>query len=253
LALGVTVGVSIGLVAAGLGLFGLAAARAQALTTDLSSHLVAITTGFTGTEVVLFGATDGPGDVAVVVTGPQSRVAVRRKDRVAGIWMNGLSAVFASVPSYYALASSRPLATLAPPAVLARHQIGLDTLPLPVVGSALPPEQVAVFRNALIRDKQHSGLYGSREGQVTFLGPRLFRTTLSFPANVATGAYTVAVYLVRDREVVSAETTPLIVGKAGLSAEISDFAKHQSALYGLAAIAGALAIGWAAGAMFGRV
>jgi hypothetical protein len=41
--------------------FGLVAAsgpaRAQALVADLTSHLVAITTGFTGTSVVLFGAT----------------------------------------------------------------------------------------------------------------------------------------------------------------------------------------------------
>ncbi|HEV3177595.1 MAG TPA: TIGR02186 family protein, partial [Stellaceae bacterium] len=46
-------------------------ARAQALVADLTNHLVAITTGFTGTSVVLFGATDGNGDVIVVVRGPE--------------------------------------------------------------------------------------------------------------------------------------------------------------------------------------
>jgi len=38
-------------------------AGAQTLSADLSSHLIAITTGFTGASVVLFGTTDAPGDV----------------------------------------------------------------------------------------------------------------------------------------------------------------------------------------------
>ena len=43
------------------------AAWAQSLVADLSDHLIAITTGFVGTDVLLFGAIDGPGDVVVVV------------------------------------------------------------------------------------------------------------------------------------------------------------------------------------------
>ena len=37
------------------------------LVADVSENLVAITTGFTGKEILLFGATDGPGDIAIVV------------------------------------------------------------------------------------------------------------------------------------------------------------------------------------------
>src|SRR6202023_4241618 len=62
--------------------------RAEALIADLTSHLIAITTGFTGASVVLFGATDGPGDVIVAVRGPDREMTVRRKRRVAGIWAN---------------------------------------------------------------------------------------------------------------------------------------------------------------------
>ena len=36
--------------------------KAEPLVADLSNHLIAITTGFTGAQVLLFGATDGPGD-----------------------------------------------------------------------------------------------------------------------------------------------------------------------------------------------
>jgi hypothetical protein len=46
-------------------------ARAEALAADLSKHLIAITTAFVGTEVVLFGTSDGQGDIVVTVHGPR--------------------------------------------------------------------------------------------------------------------------------------------------------------------------------------
>src|SRR5581483_8668866 len=52
------------------------------LVADLSSHLVAITTGFTGASVLLFGATNGPGDIAIVIHGPAKDIAVRRMARL---------------------------------------------------------------------------------------------------------------------------------------------------------------------------
>ena len=105
-------------------------ARAQALVADLSSHLIAITAGFAGTELLLFGATEGEGDVVVLVRGPDSDVAVRRKARVAGIWLNTETLSFANVPSYYRVASSKPLDEVVTPALRQRHQIGSDFLRL---------------------------------------------------------------------------------------------------------------------------
>ena len=61
-------------------------ARANSLVADLSRHLVAITTGFVGTDVLLFGATDDAGDVVVIVPGPDRSVVVHRKSRVLGVW-----------------------------------------------------------------------------------------------------------------------------------------------------------------------
>jgi uncharacterized protein (TIGR02186 family) len=97
------------------------------------------------------------------------------------------------------------------------------------------------------------GLYGTSHGQVAFLGERLFRTTVHFPANVPTGAYTVSVFLIRNGDVVSAQTTPLLVTKVGFSAEIFDFAQRQSLAYGLSAIVFAVFAGWLAGAIFRKV
>ncbi len=238
-------------VLAAAGIF--AAARAQQpLVADLSNHLIAITTGFTGAEVVLFGATGGDGDVAVVVTGPRGPVTVRRKDRVAGVWLNTQSVVFTQVPSFYAVATSRPMEDFLSPLLLERHEVGAGRLRLEPAAD-LPPAQVEAFRDALVRNKRAEGLYAMEAGDVTFLGERLFRTNLYFPANVPTGLYTVEAFLIRDGEVVSAQTTPLVVSKVGFSAEVFEFARGQPFAYGVAAVAGALAAGWLAGAIFRKV
>jgi uncharacterized protein (TIGR02186 family) len=107
-----------------------------------------------------------------------------------------------------------------------------------------------VFRNALIRRMQARGLYSAEDGTVSFLGGRLFRTTVHFPANVPTGQYMVGVFLLRDGDVVSAQTTPLFVSKIGLGAEIYAFARRQAAIYGGIAIVIAVAAGWLASAAF---
>ena len=226
--------------------------HAQALIADLSSHLVAITTGFTGTDVLLFGAVEGTGDVVVVVRGPDERVTVRRKARVAGIYVNTKQMTFGKVPSFYAVAASREIDKIAPAAELARQEIGTRYLRLePEV--ARDPIQVAEFRAALLRDKQAEGLYGNAVAAVDFLGARLFRVNVYFPSNVPVGAYKVQVFLFRDGAVIGAQTTPLVISKVGASADVFDFAHRAAPYYGLIVILIALAAGWLGEAVFRRV
>ena len=105
-----------------------------------------VTTGFTGHEILVFGAVHNsqepelePGveekgdnfyDVVVVVEGAPAPAVVRRKSDVAGLWINTSSVVFASVPSYYAIASTRPVEEIAGPQVLERHAIGFAHIKL---------------------------------------------------------------------------------------------------------------------------
>lgn len=230
-------------------------ADAQDLIADLSSHRVDITTGFTGADLLLFGSVDDDGDIVITVSGPRESITVRRKQRVAGIWMNTRSMQFENAPNFYAVASSRPLEEIAAPEVLARQQIGADHIRLRASTSArkLSPEEENTFRKALVRRKQAEGLYASKPGQVTVIAGKLFRTQVHFPANLATGTYTAVVYLIRDGRVVHAQTTPLLVEKVGVGAEIYNFAHRRSATYGLAAILIAVAAGWLAAAVFRKV
>lgn len=224
-------------------------AAAQTLSADLSSHLIAITTGFTGGSVVLFGTTDGPADVIAVVRGPDRSVVVRRKSQVAGVWMNTRGVTFAGVPSYYALYSNRPLDQIAPQGMQALHQIGLDNLRF-TSAAALSAEDRTGFRTALIDEEIRQGLYVKDPGRVVFLGDRLFRATIEFPANVPTGTYLFEIFLVRDRAVVSGQTTPLVVSQVGVDADVNDFAQRLALSYGLLAVAGAAMAGWLASLPF---
>lgn len=223
------------------------AASASPLVADLSDHLIKITTGFTGTDVLLFGATDGPGQVIVVVRGPDHQIIVRRKERAAGIWVNGANRYFESAPSFYAVSSSAPVEKLLPLDVRRRHRIGVATLN---VASAGPDADAVEYGTALVRKLTEQGLYQRETGIVRFLGNQLFRVDLHFPANVPTGTYSVQVFLVRDGKIASAQTTPLFVSKVGAGAFIFRAAQNQPALYGLAAILIALLAGWIAATVF---
>jgi uncharacterized protein (TIGR02186 family) len=224
-------------------------ARGDAVVADLSSHLIAISSGFTGASVVLFGATDGPGDIIAVVRGPEREMTVWRKGKVAGIWVNADSMTFANVPSFYAVAASRPLDDAVLPDTAALYRIGTANLKLegkPPVGG----DRTKRFAEALIDEQQRVGLFAAEIGKVAFLGERLFRATITFPTNVPTGTYLVEVFLVRHRDVVGGQTTPLIVSKVGVDAEVSDFATRESAAYGAIAVLTAVVAGWLASLPF---
>ena len=128
--------------AAALTLFALAplllAADKPVLVPDLSQRDVVFRYSFTGAELLLFGAILYPGgkvpakpaEVAVVLRGPVQPIIVREKQKVAGIWVNAESARFRSAPSFYAVASSRPLRQMVNERTAAIFELGLGNLQL---------------------------------------------------------------------------------------------------------------------------
>lgn len=221
------------------------------LVVDLSSHVVAITSGFTGANLLLFGAVESDGDVVVVIRGPSQNELIRRRERLLGLWINRHQAVISGAPAYYQLASTRPLDEIAQPAMLDRHALGIDHLSLQIRRKD-DEKTDEDYRSALVRIKKQRGLYGDQSGNISLLGGRLFRTEMTFPANVPVGIYTAEVYLVKDGEIVSAQTTPLIISKSEFGARTFDIAIHHSALYGLGAVALAMLAGWLAALAFRR-
>lgn len=235
-----------------LGLFAGPLLRAQDLVVDLSEPVVPVTAGFTGTDLLLFGAAAEAGDVAVVVRGPQENHVVRRKERIAGVWVNGDEVTFTELPSYYAIVSNRPVDEFVPAEDADIHQIGFQHLlfkPLVVHEQVDDPEP---FADALLRIKTDQGLYTERPTSLSFLGRGLFRATLQFPANVSVGTYGVDVYLFEDGELVDTQTTLLNIRKFGVEASVYNFAHRYSLAYGIIAVIIAVIAGWGANAIFAR-
>ncbi|MBI36243.1 MAG: hypothetical protein CL568_01490 [Alphaproteobacteria bacterium] len=224
----------------------------SALVADLSEDLIAITTRFTGTEVLLFGATNGIGDIIVVVRAPNSEVTVRQKGRVGGVWINKEGIIFNNVPGFYHLASSRPIDELLPQAVLKKEQIGAENLSVVPVTAAHGID-ISSYKKALIRNKKRSGLYNTQPGKITFLSNRLFKTSVDFPSSVPIGKYSAVVYLVDNGTIIDRTKTPLQVQKTGFEAKVFEFANNQPSYYGIVAVVIALFAGWLASVMFRNV
>lgn len=226
-------------------------ARAQAVLADLADHLVAIHTGFDGTNILVFGMLPKDGDLAIVVRGPARPTVMHRKGSIAGVWVNTATMTFPNAPSFYALASSAPLEEMVAPYERNRLRLGLDDLNLRPSGRA-SPNLLAEWREGLVRAKQRQGLYVIEPSEITILGGNLFRSAIEMPSNVPTGTYLIDVYLFRDGLNVAAQSLPLAVSKVGIEAQIYALAHQHSALYGVLSILVALLFGWIAHLLFRR-
>jgi uncharacterized protein (TIGR02186 family) len=226
----------------------------EQLVSGVSQDTIQITSNYTGSDIVVFGAVEGQKsvagrDVVVVVRGPDTDLVVRRRDRVAGVWINHDAASLNGMPAYYFLASSRPLAEIARPDLLARYGIGIQNLEPDSVHSH---HDVEPFRQAALRHMIHDGLYYQSDNGVEFLSSTLFRAHVSVPAAVARGQYNVEVFLLRGGQIESAQSTPLFIDQTGLERQIYNFAYDAPLAYGLAAVLMALVMGWISSVLFRR-
>ncbi len=234
------------------------AARAEELAAGLSKDDIKISSSFTGTDLVLFGAIENEGgasigivqdrDVVVVVRGPGTAVTVRRKERLGPIWINRDQRRFVGVPGFYFVASTKPLAQIADAATLDRYHLGLAHLDFKLpAGAVMAPVD---YRNAIVRAKSRGDLYNEQPGGVQFLSGSLFRTTIALPSNLPSGTYDVNVYLFRKHEIVTAFGTPLRIGKTGVERFLFKFANDLPWVYGLLAVLLAALAGWVSALLF---
>jgi uncharacterized protein (TIGR02186 family) len=224
-------------------------ARAQDLVSGISQDQVEITSSYAGTSIVVFGAIEGAdntpsaqNDVVVVIRGPAADMTVRRKARIAGLWINRDQMKIHGMPAYYFIASSRELSKIASQQTLARYQLGLSHLVPQSMGTHVAAKGEP-FRLAAIGERAHDGLYQQSQS-VEFLSYSLFRVQVPIPATVPRGDYTVEAYLFRDGTVTSAQSTPLYVDQQGLERRIYRFAHASPLVYGVSVVLMAMFLGW---------
>ncbi|MBS0275360.1 MAG: TIGR02186 family protein [Proteobacteria bacterium] len=239
-----------------------AAAAAENLVSGLSQDQIQITSNYTGSDLVVFGAIEqsadteedsetGHRDVVVVVRGPTAKMDVRRKQRIAGIWINNREITLTGMPAYYYVASTRPLDKIAPAQTLGRYQIGLDYVK-PERASTHNPARAEQFRQAVVRERVRGHLFTEAPAGVEFLSYSLFRVHVPVPASAPRGQYTAEVYLFKDGVVMAAQSTPLFVDQIGLERRLFSFAHNDAFAYGVATVIMAMLLGWLSSLIFRR-
>ncbi|HWU26989.1 MAG TPA: TIGR02186 family protein [Rhizomicrobium sp.] len=224
-------------------------ACAQDLVSGVSQDEVEITSSYAGTSITVFGAIEGAdntpstqNDVVVVIRGPTTDMTVRRKARIAGLWINRDQMKLYGMPGYYFVASSRALEKIASAQTLARYQIGLSRL-MPLAMATHVAKKGEPFRIAAIDERARDGLYQQSEA-VEFLSYSLFRVHVPIPATVPRGEYTVEAYLFHDGTVTSAQSTPLYIDQQGLERRLYRFAHSSPFTYGISTVLMAMSLGW---------
>jgi uncharacterized protein (TIGR02186 family) len=223
------------------------------LVPDISARSIQIRYSFTGAQLLLFGAIVYPDgrrpaqapDIAVVLKGPVEPILVREKQRIAGIWVNAESHRFQSAPSYYAVASSRPIRDLVDERTAAIYEMGLPDLQLSSGGGALP-EKERRFEDGLIDLRTRDGLYSEQAKGVEISEGVLYRARIDIPSQVPVGTYTAETFLIDNGRVIAAATRDIEIGKSGFERFVSQAARRHGFLYGLAAVLLSLGLGWAA-------
>jgi len=237
----------------------LIAADKPVLVPDMSARQVQIRYSFTGAQLLLFGAVVYPGgrppsrpvDIAVVLRGPVQPILVREKQKIGPIWMNADSNRFRSAPSFYAVASSRPINDLVNERTAAIYELGLHNLQLSPGGGALP-EKERRFEAGLLDLRRRHGLYYEDPHGVEINGGVLYRATITIPSQVPVGTYTAETFLIDNGKVLAAATRDIQIDKSGFERFVALAARRHRLLYGVTAVALSLALGWLAAAAFRR-
>jgi uncharacterized protein (TIGR02186 family) len=240
---------------------GAAPAAAETLVTSLSSHRVAITSNYTGTEIAIFGSIERDAqtiarasayEVVVTVRGPRQALVVREKEPLGPLWINQDQQKFPAAPAYLGVFSSRPLAEITSAAGRRRQKIGLEAIVASTDFTLDRSGADAPFRTALLRLKAREGLYIENERGVAFLTPTLFRAAVPLPAIAPPCNYDVEVALFADTVVLARTQTSFELVKSGFEQRVGEIARDQAALYGAATAAMALLFGYLATVVFRR-
>ena len=233
----------------------LASASDNKMTAEVSTDLVQINTGFDGMNLLLFGTTNGANNIIIVIKGPLETNIIRKKTRVAGIWVNTEKVIIENVPTFYAIASTRPLNQITTQSILKKYGIGANNFLTNILkqANAKTMDISDEYKNALVRLKNKLGLYIDNPIKIKLIEEQLFRANIKFPANVGTGKYTAQIYYFKDGLLLDVINKPILVEKIGIGADVFRLAHSHSALYGIIAILIAVASGWIAAAIFRKV
>ncbi|MEM6823608.1 MAG: TIGR02186 family protein [Pseudomonadota bacterium] len=229
---------------------------AEEVVAGLSQTRVAISTTFSGSEILIFGAVkreaaipEDPLEVIVTVSGPSAPVVVRKKDRRFGIWINTEAVEVDAAPSFYSVSTSATWPNVLSNVEDLRHKVSVQQA-IRSVGAPPGITDAERFTDALIRIREAQRLYETRIASVKFTEATLFETSVALPANLTEGTYIARFLLTRNGRVVDIHEEAINVTKVGLERFLFTLSREQPLIYGLLSLAIAIFAGWGASAIF---
>lgn len=231
------------------------AQRPTGLSTGITEEEVAVTSDYRGAQLTVFGVhwqhDRARSDVVVVLRGPGEHEILRRKRRILGLWINSDPVRFSEAPSFFALASTRPIGRFLSASTIAN--LGLDPGALARLEGGTPPDSdPAAYRRALVRLKKAAGLYRESPRGLSLEDDGAFKAPFIIPANAPVGAYKVDVFLFRNGRLVQRKPGEVVITRIGIEKTIYTAAQTWPLLYGFSAVLFALASGYAAAFTFRR-
>jgi uncharacterized protein (TIGR02186 family) len=217
------------------------------ITADISTSNIEIRSDFDGAQLLIFGSRNVPGDLVVVVRGPASNVSLRRKERIAGMWMHVDQRKYDKLPLFYAFATTKPLNRIAPPSVL--QSLGIGESRITLTANATPDD---IFDPALAHTLAEKRWWQAPFARITYFGESLFKARLDMPDTLPSGMYTAEVYLFNRGKLIGFQMIPVSVTKVGFDARVNHAARHEGLFYGTFAVLMALFGGWLAHRLFHR-
>lgn len=230
------------------------------LVPEVSQHEVRVRQGFTGTQLLLFGAILDPRgqragreyDIIVVLKGPPQAIRVREKEQVGGMWINADSTDFRSAPTFFAVASSRPIKDIVDEKTAAIYEFGTNNIQLSPSG-VIDPEEQSRFTSGLVDLRERLGLFKQDTGGVKISEQVLYQSRISLPSNVQTGTYTAETFAVTRGRVIASAVAEVEVKKVGFERFVELASQEWSLVYGLVAVFLSVGMGWMAGRLFALI
>ena len=215
---------------------------------DVSMRNIDIHASFNGASLLFFGAKNTPGDIVIVLRGPQAKATLRRKERVAGMWMMVEQEHYSNAPVFYRIAATQRLQEIMSPAMMETLGIGPHAL-VTELTKYRPANHI--MDNALIQTLASIGWVDFTPERVDFLGDTVFRSTMSLPNNLPRGHYIAELFLIHEGQLIGSQTLPIIAKKQGIDAWISKQAQEAPWLYGIGSVLLALIGGWLGNRLLG--
>ena len=233
----------------------------ESIQIGLSTDKIAITAGFSGADLTIFGALEdadpliarqGRYDVVVVLEGPARPIVVRRKDRVLGVWINMESEAFENVPVSYSVATTRAFQDITDPTSYKQLSLGAGNIYMQPAEPGQSPATIEEFTAALRQRKAATGLYSENVGGVQFLSQNLFRATVRLAPDVPVGTHKARAFLFKNGLFLKENAAQLEIRKSGFEQAVYRTAHRHGLFYGFLAVGLAMLTGWVGRVVFRR-